>query len=179
MTKLPAGLVDANLEVFLHGNELKAICNGQVKDYLDLPLEIRAPFKSEMFQDLEAVEVLSTDFKITETAKMEEQFVACRYGSLNYTPDFDGKRLKSDAPICDNIGTCKGFAIVCKVPAHLTRREYELVRNIVNGLQDIEISFKYKISVPTIRTHLRNIRQKIKVNNRVEIAHWASEKGIH
>lgn len=179
MNNTPAGLIDGNLEIFLVDNQVMAIDAGKVLNYMDLPEHKREPFQTELANDEAALSILINDFGIQTNDDAEEQFVGCRYGSLNSTPDYDGKRLKTDAPVCDHIADCTGFNIVCKVPNGLTRREYEIIRLIVNGKQDIEISFEFKIALPTVRTHLNNIREKIKVNNRVEIAAWAREKGIY
>lgn len=182
MKKLPAGLTDNSLEVFLCNEELKALSNGNVVNYFELPLVLREPFQVELINDKPAISCLKNYFKIVDADDMEYQFVSCRFGALDHSPDLSDKRLQSDAPVCNKIHTCKGFNIVCKVPAGvkgtLTRSEYLVAQLVGDGKLDKEIADELNIEIPTVRTHLSRVREKLGVNNRIEIANWVQSKGI-
>ncbi len=51
---------------------------------------------------------------------------------------------------------------------NLTERELEILAMLARGYQDKEIADKFFLSVKTVRTHLRNIYQKLHVRSRTE-----------
>lgn len=51
---------------------------------------------------------------------------------------------------------------------NLTERELEILSMLAKGYQDKEIADKFFLSVKTVRTHLRNIYQKLHVRSRTE-----------
>ena len=60
----------------------------------------------------------------------------------------------------------------------LTSREIEVLKLIATGLQDREIADQLNIAETTVYTHCRNLRKKIAVSNRTELAIHAKEHGI-
>jgi len=60
----------------------------------------------------------------------------------------------------------------------LTSREIEVLKLIATGLQDREIADQLDIAETTVYTHCRNLRKKIAVSNRTELAIHAKEHGI-
>jgi DNA-binding NarL/FixJ family response regulator len=59
---------------------------------------------------------------------------------------------------------------VCSTAAAtaLTAREQEILEALSKGLQNKEIADRYRVSVTTVRAHLRNIYEKLHVHNRTE-----------
>ncbi|MEV4494123.1 response regulator transcription factor [Micromonospora arborensis] len=57
----------------------------------------------------------------------------------------------------------------------LSDREREIVLLVADGLTNPEIGAKLYITPGTVKTHLASIQRKLKVRNRVGIAHWAWE----
>ena len=63
--------------------------------------------------------------------------------------------------------------------AHLlTPREIEMVRMVAQGLRNKEIADKLCISEGTVKVHLHNIYEKLKVDGRVALLRYAQEKGL-
>ncbi len=65
----------------------------------------------------------------------------------------------------------EAFAIKEKTNEHfqaLTRREQEMLEQLAKGYRYKEIAEKLFISMETVRTHIRNIYEKLQVNNRIE-----------
>lgn len=60
----------------------------------------------------------------------------------------------------------------------LTLRQIEIVRSVSLGMTNKEIARKLNISPTTVQTHLANIYDGLKVNNRTEAVHKAREIGI-
>jgi DNA-binding NarL/FixJ family response regulator len=52
--------------------------------------------------------------------------------------------------------------------AALTKREQEILAELAKGYRDKEIGDMLSISVPTVRTHVRNIYEKLHVRSRAE-----------
>lgn len=59
----------------------------------------------------------------------------------------------------------------------LSAREWEVLSHVSKGLTNTEIASQLKVSENTIRFHLKNIFNKINVNNRTEAAAWYFENG--
>ncbi len=65
-----------------------------------------------------------------------------------------------------------------EVAALLTTREIDLVRMVAGGLRNREIADKLFISEGTVKVHLHNIYEKLKVDGRMALMRYAQEKGL-
>ncbi len=60
----------------------------------------------------------------------------------------------------------------------LTRRELEIIALIEDGLSNKEIAVRLHIEVPTVKTHVHNILEKLQLDGRREAARYARERGL-
>jgi DNA-binding NarL/FixJ family response regulator len=60
----------------------------------------------------------------------------------------------------------------------LTPRESEIVQMVAQGLRNRRIGEQLSISEGTVKIHLHNIYEKVKVNTRLELVLWAQERGL-
>jgi len=60
----------------------------------------------------------------------------------------------------------------------LTPREIEIVRMVADGLQNKVIAEHLYVSECTIKVHLHNIYEKLKVNSRLQLARYARDEGL-
>ncbi len=60
----------------------------------------------------------------------------------------------------------------------LSTREKEILTLVANGLTNKEISQRLEISEHTVKNHLKNLFQKLHLNNRVQLAKYAYEHGL-
>ncbi|SDW73940.1 response regulator [Paenibacillus sp. PDC88] len=66
-----------------------------------------------------------------------------------------------------------------KQPAvHLTSREKDILYGVAEGWTNKEIADKYEISEYTVKNHLKNILQKLQMQNRVQLTRYAIEQGL-
>jgi two-component system, NarL family, response regulator LiaR len=65
-------------------------------------------------------------------------------------------------------------------PAHcpLTERELDVLRQIVDGLNNQQISDKLYISIATTKAHVHSILQKLCLDDRTQAAVWAMRQGL-
>jgi DNA-binding NarL/FixJ family response regulator len=57
----------------------------------------------------------------------------------------------------------------------LTRKEMETLRLLATGSSTEHIANELKVSPHTVKTHIYNLFRKIRVSNRVQAVHWASQ----
>lgn len=170
--KLPSGIEDEQIEIYVRDGKPRVVYNGATMDFVDLPKKIREPFEIEFEEDIAGIKMLDEKLAIVDP---EEQFlkrIMCLYGGFDKRADRAGEREFWN---CGEWKSCPLFGKFCKVPAKLSARELELACYVVEGLQDIEICDKMNISQSTCTTYHSRIREKIQVNNRVEIAKWVRD----
>lgn len=72
-----------------------------------------------------------------------------------------------------------GAAMVAPdVAAGLSPREGEILREIVQGASNKEIARRLGIAETTVKIHVQHILRKLGLSSRVQVAVWASERGI-
>ena len=59
----------------------------------------------------------------------------------------------------------------------LTPRETEVAQMVAQGLRNKAIAERLSISEGTVKIHLHNIYEKVKVNGRLELVLWVQERG--
>jgi DNA-binding NarL/FixJ family response regulator len=65
-----------------------------------------------------------------------------------------------------------------EISGALTSREIEIVRQVAAELPNKEIAERLFISEGTVKTHLHNIYEKLRINNRRELTRYAQDKGL-
>lgn len=55
----------------------------------------------------------------------------------------------------------------------LTSRQYEIFRCLLAGMSDKEIAFQFGLKEWTVKTQVQRMREKLNVNNRVQMVIWA------
>lgn len=63
-------------------------------------------------------------------------------------------------------------------PYHLTRREKEILRMVIDGKHNKEIADTFSKSVRTIETHRFNIMKKLDVNNAIDMVNKAVKENL-
>lgn len=90
--------------------------------------------------------------------------------------------MTDDAPISKEIAykILTEFTNVAKPTqrTNLTQREQEILTLVAQGYSNKEIAQQLIISEYTVKNHLKNIMQKLHLNNRVQLTRYAYEQGL-
>lgn len=87
--------------------------------------------------------------------------------------------MKGNIYIDEQLEIFKGDAEVKKIlQKKLTQREIEIARFIIKGMSNKEISSLLKISEATVKTHIKNIMEKLGTRNRAEIVFALLKEGM-
>ncbi|MGN7356286.1 response regulator [Paenibacillus sp. SAF-054] len=91
--------------------------------------------------------------------------------------------MSDEAPLSRELATqiLREFPLASKSPEHhetLTNREREILNWVASGLTNKEIAAELHISDQTVKNHLKNILQKLHLENRVQLTRYALEKGL-
>ena len=70
------------------------------------------------------------------------------------------------------------LAQIREVTLQLTAREIEIARLVGHGLSNKEIGARLFVEEGTIKVHLHNIFDKLKISNRAELSEYARTKGL-
>jgi NarL family two-component system response regulator LiaR len=60
----------------------------------------------------------------------------------------------------------------------LTERELFVLRLVASGASNMEIAQKLSISINTVKSHLKNILEKLQLENRTQAATYAVKHGL-
>ena len=110
---------------------------------------------------------------VLKTASSEELYSAINHVIKNQAfldPAITSKVIKylqKDRPISE-----------LKKESNLTKREFEVLRYLVDGLKDREIGKEMHISAHTVRSHIKNIFKKLYVTSKAQAVAEAINKGL-
>jgi DNA-binding NarL/FixJ family response regulator len=180
---LPAGLEDRSLEIYIHRGELHVIYASRAIHFDELPEDIKDVFLQHMMLNRHALKSLRDDFKLTDAGDMLNQYVKCNFGNFDCKPDMDEEgTIYPECWNCGRRGKCPGEGKICSriqgKNGMLTRHETEIFFQVIDGKLDKEIADHFKSSLSTVKTQLSDIREKLGVNNRIEIMNYALRSGI-
>lgn len=130
--KFYPGMLDSSIELFVVENEVKAMQKGKVYSFEELPYSVFQFLKEEIAADKEAEIILKQMHPVSEYRRIE-QFAHCRFGGLDYSPDFsEGESQKGEYWTCPKRGNCSAEGTLCKLPVingkQLTKQEIKLIQ---------------------------------------------------
>lgn len=180
--KLPAGIIDENVEFFAEDDQVFAIMDGDLKKPIDWPAWLLEAIEKDMAKNPEAVDAL-VELGLDQRLDMIIQYIKCRYSVLDNDPDVVNRVLQDTEYVsCELRGSCPFEGKLCelfKAPfGVLTHREIQVLRLIAEGLLDKEIADQLGVSSLTVPVHTRNLRTKIGARNRSELIRFAYDHNL-
>lgn len=107
--------------------------------------------------------------KTLDTARLFELLAGVMRGEAAMTPEMASRLLK---------GIAKHSAGREKDEDALTERELIVLRLVAVGTSNSEIAEQLCLSVNTVKTHIRNILDKLQLENRTQAANYAMDRGL-
>lgn len=179
--RIYAGMIDKGVEFFKEGSALYCSYNSTVYKWPDFPSYVKDKIEEEILRSPEAIKALSELSGLTPDMYMYK-FIWCRFGGLDDEADIDvtGEVFSSDYVECPIRGQCPAEGRLCLSlqvkNGYLTKRELDVLKRA--GKPDKIIADELHISVETVNSHWLNIRQKTELENKSQLAIFASQKGI-
>ncbi len=178
---IPAGLVDSSIEFFMANNELMIIENGITSPFMEMTVNAATLLREELDRNPIALKALE-QMGITDPLEQLYQYAKCRYSDLNETGDLRDGESHPEFWECGQHGQCFYEGILCvplRAPnGRLTNREIQIIELISQDYPDKIIARKLGLSIYTIRTHIRNIEQKIGAFTKVGVTRFACQNHI-
>ncbi len=111
------GLTCGSIEFFIGPNgKLKVMSGGKVKELKHAPYSYHQILKETIEQEPEIHEILQQWYPKSELKRLI-QFGACRFGGLDFQPDFkDYKLQEGEFHECEVREECPAAGILCKFP---------------------------------------------------------------
>jgi DNA-binding CsgD family transcriptional regulator len=162
---LPPGLMDNSVEFFIHKHEIWCLYKGNKYAFEDFPSEILEIVDADMAANPKAMKALH-DWDITDPDERVRQYIACRFGGFDNTPDICNTGIMQPAEYvdCGRRGICPYEGKLCSSIVlefgTLTKKEIEVLRQIGLGLLDKEICEVLSISQDTLRNHKDSLSTK-------------------
>ncbi|WP_313515561.1 helix-turn-helix transcriptional regulator [Sphingobacterium sp.] len=180
--RIYAGMVDNGVE-FFKDDKGRLFCSHNWKQYQwpDFPKYVIDIIQEEMLADPLALKELAAMDGLTPEM-YEFKFACCRFGGLDDVADVDpeGNVHQSEYVPCPLRGECKAEGKLCLAlqvkNGYLTKREIEVLRLVQKS--DKVIADILNVSIDTVVSHLINIRTKTELENKAQLAVFATKKGI-
>lgn len=177
--KIPAGILDNNVEFFHAADGLRAFVNGELLQWKSLPRRVIDMVRKDLERHPEALDRLAH----LPADEQLQVYAKCKFGALGLDePDLTSCG-QSNAEYWDcNCTSCPLKPVLRNSleVAHgtLTHRELEVLKLIAKGLPGKIICDQIDIAESTFNTHKSAIFRKVGIHNNVEIALWATKNNL-
>jgi two-component system invasion response regulator UvrY len=159
-------IVDISMPGGMDGIE----CTDQLRAWLpDLPILVLSMHNEPQYA-LHAFECGASGY-LTKKAITTELFTAIKavYSGRRYLPQ----------EIKDAIAMTAADGRDCRnLVKSLSKREFQVMTNLVQGVTNREIANNYNLSTKTVDTYRTRILHKLEVRNNVELTHFAVRHGL-
>jgi hypothetical protein len=168
------GMTDSSTEFFLEKDELKAIQNGKIKTFTELPFTTIEILKEEIGKSIDVQRSLHA-MHPTSDMKRIEQFATCRFGGLDFNADIkDGEVQDGEYWPCPNHGKCPHEGILCKLPmineVRLTKTDVKLMQLSCSEMTNEVIAEEMKLPLGSFHKAKKYIHDTVGVQTKQGIA---------
>jgi len=180
---IPAGLIDNQVEIFSINSAPYTVYKMQVFSFDRTPKHIINKLidnmKSNPTGESSMARLTGSDDDIVKV----KQWMICRFGRLDETPDIDfkGEIQDNEYVPCPLRGECKEEGKGCcllhvNAETVITKSEMNVLKEVL--LPEKLIAEKLFKSPETIRRHMQTIRTKTRKANKAELVSWAKDHGV-
>ncbi|MBP3420467.1 MAG: hypothetical protein J6K74_07760 [Marinifilaceae bacterium] len=177
-SNIPAGIFDG-IELFAQNGKMFAIDNGTVMPFDDLPESIKKEFWWIFSLDTTARSFLKKELFITDEDAQFTQWLFCKFGSCDGTPDFIDGAINTDAfnSACKR-RKCPGRGKICGCISSLKDYEVETLALLISGHTLSTMSSELLRSVDAIKSRIEKLKSKLKCRNVAQLASIITSLGI-
>ena len=173
-TKLYPGMCDDSLEFFYIQEEdrLMAITEGTVVDYEELPSS-KTQFLDVLIESEHDVkEILSSWSECRSEQK--RKLAECRFGGLNFTPDFNNGSYVPDSYDCPHKNSCNGFGVVCKPLVHngytLNATDEKAIKLLISSKKNTVIAEELNMPLGSFEVYRTRLYNSLRISTKQELA---------
>lgn len=176
-----AGMTDMGADFFKENGKLYVSHNWRTKEWPDFPPYVMNIIREDMLANPVAMKCLG-EWENLLPEEYEYRYIACNFGGNDDEPDIDvdGVVHQSEYVPCRLRGECRFEGKLCRTikvnNGILTKREMDVLR-MINEDSKI-IADKLSVRKETVDSHIVNIKEKIGLHSKPQLAVWASKKGI-
>ena len=130
---LPAGIEGPGIEIYRNDKfQVFFLQDGTKKPFRELPADVVDLLREELNNDLIAKAALLKLISTNDDDLLLEMVAGCRYGNLDYTPDFVSGKLNREVPSCPLVKTCSNIltCFECTIQVFMTLLEKMKVESI-------------------------------------------------
>ena len=174
------GMLDSSKEYFTKNGNLFLITNGKVQQFNEV----------EAHEELELL--IETEPRLKQTLinmvgknlqDQQEQLAKCRFGGLNFSPDFSNdSKSKSDHIDCPKRGNCIGENIVCQPifinGVEVTELEINLLKELATEKKNEAIASDLNLPLGTFNVSKTQLYRKLDIYNKPQSVFVLIREGL-
>ncbi|MCX8533060.1 LuxR family transcriptional regulator [Chryseobacterium luquanense] len=159
--RLYPGMLDTSKEYFNHGDHVLIIKNGSVKKFEDVD---QHPELNKILDDEVELNLLLDKWFGNNTVVKLRTLARCRFGALNFTPDFSNDSSSHDYCECEYRGNCEGENIICKPVvfngSEISDQEIKLLQELSTNEKNTAIADNLGLPIGTLNVNKTKTYQK-------------------
>ncbi|MFC7346012.1 helix-turn-helix transcriptional regulator [Chryseobacterium zhengzhouense] len=159
--RLYPGMLDKSKEYFNHDNNVLLLHAGTVKKFEDVKDH---PELDRILEDEKELNDLMKKWFGDNTELKLRTIARCRFGALNFTPDFEADNIEHDYCDCEYRGNCEGENIICKPVTfngeEISDEEINLLKELSTNEKNIAIADNLGVPVGTLNVIKTKTYQK-------------------
>lgn len=181
-TRLYPGMCDDSLEIFFNENEneLMVIKDGSIMNF-DLLSDSETQFLDEIIKNEKEVNEILNSWDLNVYEK-KRKLAKCRFGGLNFSPDFKNGEMLPDWIDCPIADECKGFGKICKPiiynQTHISKFDISAIQLLISSKKNTVIAEELGIPLGSFETYRTKLYKTLNVNTKQELARVAIELGL-
>lgn len=160
-TRTYPGMLDTSKEYFNSGRDVMMIHNGSVKRFEDV---CSHPELQQIIESETDLQKVLNEWHPNDQLSQQKVVARCRFGALNFSPDFSGGQNVADHSDCPHRGSCIGENIVCKPVSvdgvQLTVEELTILRALTGDDKNTTIAGKLGYATGTFFVQKTRIYSK-------------------
>lgn len=175
--QIPAGLI-TGIEAFWYKNEKMVIANGTVSRYENAHPEVQKLVYEAFARDTESLNYLSK-IGINSFPDTFDRWFKCVVGGLDHVPDILSDKFTPDTynNLCNDT-SCNHRGKLCSRSVGLKNYEIETLVALKQGVSIETAALTLYVSIPTIKSRLEKIKQKLQVPNMAALMVRTTQLGI-